>query len=189
MGALMLRANFRSCRILQKMTPDEAGKLGLPVKDAWRYIRISGTKENYSVPADKATWFKLQTVRLENGAGIYPDGDAMGAAVTWEPPAMFEGMNAFELHAVFAAIEASPHAKAKQATIIPWIGQPLIDAGNRTEAQASKIVAAWTKSCTLIPGEPVKRANGKTLATLTTDPAKVAEILTYHPTDDGQKGV
>jgi hypothetical protein len=181
MGALMLRANFRSCRILQKMTTDEAGKLGLPAKEAWRYIRISGTKENYSVPADKATWFKLGTVHLGNGAGIYPDGDAMGAAISWEPPAMFEGMNAFELHAVFAAIDAKPHARAKQATIIPWVGRPLLDVGNRTDDQATKIVAAWTKSDVLVPGEPHKATNRTTIQTLVTDPSKVAEILGSYP--------
>jgi hypothetical protein len=177
MGAIMLRANFRSCRIFQKMTPEEAGQLGLPPKEAWRYIRISGTKENYTIPADKAVWFKLETVPLENGVDLYPEGDHMGAAVTWAPPAMFEGMNAFELHAVFAAVDAKPHAKAKQATIIPWVGQALIEAGNRTETQASAIVKAWEKSKTLVPGEPYKGTNRSDIQTLRTNPARVAEIL------------
>jgi hypothetical protein len=181
MGALMLRANFRSCRILQKMTTDEAGKLGLSAKEAWRYIRISGTKENYSIPADRATWFKLETVWLGNGAGLYPDGDAMGAAITWEPPTLFEGMNALELHTVFAAIDAKPHARAKQATTIPWIGRPLLDVGNRTEDQATKIVAAWVKSGVLVTGEPHHATNRTAIQTLVTNPTKVAEILNCYP--------
>jgi hypothetical protein len=179
----MLRANFRSCRIFQKMTPDEAGKLGIPVREAWRYIRLSGTKENYNIPADKAVWFKLVSIPLGNAAGIYPE-DWMGAVITWEPPAMFDGMNALELHAVFAAIEAKQHAKSKRASIIPWVGVPLIEVGNRTEAQATAIVGAWEKSSVLVPGNPAKRANGKDLQTLTTNPEKVAEVLAYYPTND-----
>jgi hypothetical protein len=180
MGALMLRANFRATRIFQKMTAEEAGQLGIPVKDAWRYIRLSGTKENYNVPADKAMWFKLESQPLGNAEGIYPQ-DWMGAVIPWEPPAMFEGMNAFELHAVFTAIGVKQHAKDRRATAAPWVGQPLMDVGNRTEDQAIKIVTAWTKAGVLVPGEPVKRDNRTGLPTLTTDPAKVAAILASNP--------
>jgi hypothetical protein len=188
MGAIMLRANFRSCRIFQKMTAEEAGQLGIPSKEAFRHLRISGTKENYAVPLDKAVWFKLETVELLNGAGIYPEGDAMGAATTWEPPALFAGMNAFELQAVFTAIAASPHAASKLATRIPWIGRPLMDVGNRTEAQADGIIKAWKASATLIPGPPHTGADSKETQTLVTSPAKVAEILasnTPRQTDAG----
>jgi hypothetical protein len=177
MGAIMLRANFRSCRIFQKMTEQEAVRLGLPAKDAFRYLRISGTKENYAVPPDKSTWFKLESQRLDNGTDRYPDGDNMGAAKPWGPPAMFAGMNGFELEAVFAAIDAGPHAKAKQAKIIPWVGRPLIEVGNRTDDQATKIVDAWTENRVLIPGEPYKASNRGSIQTLKTDPSKVAEIL------------
>jgi hypothetical protein len=185
MGALMLRANFRACRIFQKMTAEEAGKLGIATKDAWRYIRLSGTKENYNIPADKAVWVKLESVPLGNAAGLYPE-DWMGAAIVWEPPAMFEGMNVLELHAVFAAIVAKPHARAKQAAIIPWIGRPLLEVGNRTDDQANKIVAAWVKSGVLVPGEPHHATNRTTIQTLVTEPVKVAEILNSYPLRDAR---
>jgi RHH-type proline utilization regulon transcriptional repressor/proline dehydrogenase/delta 1-pyrroline-5-carboxylate dehydrogenase len=64
MGATSLRATFRSTRILKRMTDEEATALGV-TNDAWRYSRISGSKTNYSPPADQATWFQLISVALD----------------------------------------------------------------------------------------------------------------------------
>jgi hypothetical protein len=181
MGAVMLRANFRSCRILQKMTAEEADQLGLPANDAWRYVRISGTKENYAIPPEHATWFRLNSVNLGNATRDYPDGDAMAAVMPWTPPPMFAGMTAFQRDAVFDAISATPHAKDKRAKDIPWVGRPLIDLGDRTEGQASKIVTTWIRESVLVPGPPHKRANRTDMATLTTNPAKVEQIAADTP--------
>jgi RecA-family ATPase len=43
MGATSLRATFRSCRILSRMTPEQAKQMS--ITDPWRYIRITGSKE------------------------------------------------------------------------------------------------------------------------------------------------
>src|SRR5215212_1115778 len=92
MGATSLRATFRSCRILTKMNEREAQELGLPPEDAWRYSRISGSKENYAPPPQVSTWYRFESVRLGNGTELYPDGDNVQVTTTWTPPSAFNDL-------------------------------------------------------------------------------------------------
>jgi hypothetical protein len=178
MGATSLRANFRSCRILVRMTDEEARQLGL-TDGSWRYLRIAGSKENYAPPPDQATWFKLETIALGNPHGIYTDGDSMAAARRFEPPPAFEGMSYPQLGDVFHALR-QPHARNPKAQDIPWVGRPLIDVGKRTEAQAKTIIKNWLKNGVLIDGEPVKSEKREPIKTIVVNPAKVAEIMAGH---------
>jgi hypothetical protein len=154
MGATSLRATFRSCRILIRMTDDVAEKMKIQ-DGAWRYIRIAGSKENYAPPPDKSTWYKLVSKSLGNTNvdSVYPDGDDMGVATTWEPRPMFEGMDATTLKAVFNALRDNPHGPSKQAKNTPWAGKALMDKGGRSDVEATKIVKAWLDSGTLEIGE------------------------------------
>jgi hypothetical protein len=151
MGAVSLRATFRSCRIMARMAPEVAEKMKLP--DPWRYIRITGSKENYAPPPDTSKWFKLESVALGNVDEVYTDGDEIGVATTWNPPAIFEGMSPQELAAVFAALRETPHSPSKLSKKLPWVAKPLMEIGGRTEAAAKKIVAAWIESSVLIKDE------------------------------------
>jgi hypothetical protein len=175
MGAVALRANFRSCRILAQMTAEEGEQLS--ITELWRYLRVAGTKENYVPPPDKAMWFQKASLRLENPAGIYSLGDEVGAVVRWAPPAPFEGLGYTELHAVFDALRA-PHSPTKQSRAIPWAGKPLMDLAGRTEAQATRILGEWLKTGVLARGTSVKTAHRHKAQTVTQDPIKVAAILT-----------
>ena len=149
MGATSLRANFRSCRILQVMDGGTAIGFGLPAAEAWRYLCVAGTKRITPRRSRNACGRKV-SVKLNNPAGIYELGDEVGAMERWFPPAVYGGMDHVMMRAVFDALAAQPHAKSKVATAIPWAGKPLINAG-RTDGQAMKILADWLQSELLIP--------------------------------------
>jgi hypothetical protein len=36
----------------------------MKITDAWRYIRIAASKENYAPPPEKSPWFKLISISL-----------------------------------------------------------------------------------------------------------------------------
>ena len=145
MGATSVRATFRSSRVITKMMTEEAEKLDV-TDGAWRYSRISGSKENYAPPPDKATWFRLTSVSLGNGTDDYPEGDEIGVATTWACRPMFEGMDVNQLKAVFDALRSTIHGPTKQAKHTPWAGNPLKEHGGRSENEAAKIIKAWTDS-------------------------------------------
>ncbi len=153
MGATSLRATFRSTRILARMTPEEAKPLGVE-REAWRYSRIAGSKENYAPPPDKATWFRLESVPLDNVTEEYPEGDVIQVTATWQPPALFEGLDAQAIATIFDLIRTgppgegewfSPHKQAKH-----WIGQPIVTATGKSPEQAARIVKQWLTNGVLI---------------------------------------
>jgi hypothetical protein len=198
MGAIMLRANFRACRILTRMTRDEANSLGIEENERRRYFRITGTKENYAPPPDEVVWFKLESIDLGNATEEYPDGDNIAVATRWKTPKMFEGMSDAELREVFRALEAKPHApdqrrgpKAKpgqgkqkpnkrsdkkEDTALPWAGQPLMDLGKRNEAQAKKIITTWRESGVLVDTTVENKSRHKVKAVVL-DRGKAQAIL------------
>ena len=136
MGALSLRATFRSCRILMRMTEEAADKMKIS-DGPWRYLRIVGSKENYTPPPDKSSWFKLESVPLGNTFDeVYPEGDNMGVATPWHPRPMFEGMDAQTLRTAFNTLRDTPHSPNKQAKHTPWAGIVLMETGKRSEVEA-----------------------------------------------------
>jgi hypothetical protein len=175
MGATSLRATFRSCRILARMTPDLAEKM--KIADPWRYIRIAGSKENYAPPPEKSTWFKLIGVALGNSTNEYPSGDDVAVATTWQARPMFEGMEPETIAAVFAALRETVHGPNKQAKHTPWAGKVLMAIGQRSEREAGKIVTAWIESGVLIKGEHYHEATRHTAQRVHVDDAKAAAIL------------
>jgi hypothetical protein len=180
MGALMLRATFRSCRIVQRMTEDEAKRLDLPSDQAWRYSRISASKENYAPPPERTTWYRFESVALGNPSELYPDGDNVQVTTTWLPPSPFKDIQLNTLKAIFDEIRAgtsdeqfySPDRRAKR-----WVGEVIVKHAGKSEEVAASMLRAWLDNQVLIKDlakDPDRRSPvGRVLL----NDAKVAEIL------------
>jgi hypothetical protein len=175
MRATSLRATFRSCRILARMPPDIAEKM--KITDAWRYIKIAGSKENYAPPPEKSSWFKLIGIPLGNATNEYPEGDDVAVATTWQARPMFEGMEPDTLGAVFKALRETIHGPNKQAKHTPWAGKALMDIGGRSEREAAKIIAAWLKTGVLVKGDHYHAPTKHSVQRVEVDDAKAAAIL------------
>lgn len=180
MGALSLRATFRSCRILARMTEKEAESLGLSPRQAWRYLRIAGSKENYSPPADRGTWYKLESVDLHNPAGIYLDGDNVQTIVNWEPPSAFKDMPRAIIAEIFAALRTPPGPELRyspDSRSDEWVGHPIARIAGKTPEEAARVVRAWIENKVLIKEKYTSPKNRKPRRCVTLDEAKAAEIL------------
>jgi hypothetical protein len=179
MGATSLRANFRACRILARMTADEASALNLNPNEAWRHVRIAGTKANYAPPPDKATWFRLTSVPLGNPADIYQDGDEIGVATPWQAPAAFEGIDLPTLARIFDRLRGEPepgwfysvHPRAKFPA-----RSVIIEEADKSPEQASAVLKTWaTNSVFTTCG--YKTPNRDDGSRIVLNEAKVAEIV------------
>jgi hypothetical protein len=175
MGATSLRATFRNCRILSRMAAEVAEKMN--ITDAWRYIRIAGSKENYTPPPEKATWFKLVGIPLGNATEEYPEGDNIGVATTWSARPMFDGMDADQLAAVFAALRGTVHGPTRQAKHTPWAGVPLVDIGGRSGREAANIIRAWLETGVLLKDKYYHAESKHTVERVMLDEGKVSSIL------------
>ena len=175
MGATSLRATFRSCRILARMTSELAKDMN--IEDPWRHIRIAGSKENYAPPPEHGTWYRLVSVPLDNATGIYPDGDSVAVATPWTPRRAFEGMDAAILTAVFDKLRSGIYSPAKQVRKRPWAGKVLTEIGRRSDRDAGKIIAAWIESGVLVKGTQYDPDSKNEVSIITVDDAKVTNFL------------
>ena len=72
-GALVNAA--RSCRVLNRMTKDEAAMAG--VENHRSYFRVGDDKNNLAPPTAESEWFQVESVNL-------PNGDNVGVVVRWD---------------------------------------------------------------------------------------------------------
>ena len=156
LGAVALRATFRSARVLCRMTTEEARAVQIPEKERFRYSRISDGKENYAPPMDRSTWVKLESIELGNGDNCtYPEGDNVQVTVRWEPPKPFEGMDYDVLSAIFDRIGEGPEGKPGLYSSAPnaktrWVGLPVIEKAGKSKQVAGTIIKAWLDNGLLV---------------------------------------
>jgi hypothetical protein len=180
MGATSLRATFRACRILHRMTEDEAEKLGLSRKQAWRHSRIAGSKENYAPPPELATWYRFESVPLGNPSYLYPDGDSVQVTTTWSPPSPFAGISLETTKAIFESIRGgagngefySPDRRSKR-----WVGAVIIKATDKSAENAGRVVRAWIEDGVLIKDEYDSPERREQVGRVILNEGKAAEIL------------
>lgn len=125
-GAGAIIAQARRGRVLTRMSPSEAGALGVPIKEAGYYFRIDNGKANLLPPAEKAMWFKSPTVVLDNGTGELP-ADAYGVPEHFKPRPVLDGTTYEQVKAIYAAAggEAVNCRAHYRSGVAGWFGYPV----------------------------------------------------------------
>jgi hypothetical protein len=150
-GASSLIGAARSIEVLNKMTKEEAGKLG--VDEHWRYFCVDDGKGNMAPPQERE-WFRFVSVRLGNSTELYPEGDIVGVVATWEPPKLLDDVTAADFEAASRAIKAGMWRESSQSNA--WVGIPIAKALklNLTDkfgtAKVKELIKVWIKSGALI---------------------------------------
>jgi hypothetical protein len=111
-GAKALVDAARSVNVFNRMTPDEASLAGIAEDQRGFYFRVQNDKANLA-PPDKATWFRMNNVALDNG-------DQVGVACPWSWPELFEGISTRHLIAVQKAVEVGEWRADTRST--EWVG-------------------------------------------------------------------
>lgn len=101
----------REARVLNRMTGEEAEKAG--VDNHRLYFRTYSDKANMAPPADRSSWFKLESVHLANG-------DDVGVVVSWEWPDPFKDITADHVRRVQDAVRTDTYRANIQSS--EWIG-------------------------------------------------------------------
>jgi hypothetical protein len=85
-GASALRDAARLVATMGPMSPGDAAHYGISETERHSYVRVDHGKVNIIAPRDHALWFRLRSVRLNNGTPQYPAGDEVQVAERWKPP-------------------------------------------------------------------------------------------------------
>jgi hypothetical protein len=183
MGALVLRATFRACRILARMTAEQAEKLKIPSREAWRYCRIAGTKENYAPPPELATWYRLESVDLGNPAGIYTRGDNVQAMTAWTPVSPFKDLPITAIADIFDAVRSSQKENrwlSPDARSNNWIGKIITTITGKSDDDATIIIKEWMENEVLKKDKVKDPKRRHEVNCLILNEAKAAEIVPNH---------
>jgi hypothetical protein len=133
----------RSCRVINRMNPDEAGiaKIGSDKRSS--YVRIDKGKRNMA-PPEKATWWHIVSVPL-------PNGDNVQAIERYEFPTAFAGMTVAEIDWVQKLLrDGGPRRASSQSE--DWLGHELGRRVGREDTDtkagaiwANKIISEWIR--------------------------------------------
>jgi hypothetical protein len=176
-GASAARDAGRLVYTLTRMSEDEAKAFGISPEAREFYIRLDNAKVNIAPPSRGATWFKLVSVRLENGTADYPNGDEVQTVEPWTPPKTWDGLSSATLNTALTAIDAGldngqrysdgPSARERAAWRVVQRHCP-----DRTEAQCREIIRTWVSNEVLYNDDYDDPIDRKPRKGLRLDPAK-----------------
>jgi hypothetical protein len=138
----------RSTRVLNRMSADEATKLGVDEKLRRRTFRQDTDKLNLG-PPEEARWFQIVSVALGNSSGRdIDDQDYVGVVDRWEPPNPLDNVTVAHLRAVQTKVAAGSYRKDPQST--EWVGRVVADVldldinDKAARAKVSGLLKTWT---------------------------------------------
>ena len=151
-GAKALTDAARVGLVMSAMSEEEAAALNVPATERWRHVRLDDAKANMAPRAERARWFRLESIALHNATGAYPHGDNVAALAPWSPPSPFAGLGPEQCNDALDRIAAGPAegvlfaARRGGLGTARWAGRVLMDGFGVAESQAAAVIAAWLKS-------------------------------------------
>lgn len=151
-GAGSLIGAARAARIINRVSEDEAIRLGVPRHEARGIFRVDDGKANLSPPATAAVYRKMEGVQIANGEWI-------GVAVPFQLPDGWSGMSTDIINEMLRQIDAGLQNTASEEyySIRPqdkdrWVGKviteyPFARAEDfKSVEQAKTIIKEWLKT-------------------------------------------
>ncbi len=121
-------AKLRHLRVLNALQPKHAQKLSIPLAQASLHFRADQGKGNLAPPSADETWFKLQSISLENANidrdGLAAEADKVGVVATWTPPQPGLDATREQLEEVFRLMGDKIWRKTSQSQD-EWVGSPI----------------------------------------------------------------
>lgn len=152
-GAVALINAARSTLVINRMTDAKARELGIPDSERRRYISLSDDKHNRA-PAEKADWYRLESIDLGNGAENQP-GDNIAVVVPWTLPDAFDGIRESDLYAVQVLVSQGNYRANQQAH--DWVGHAVAQvlglSVERDKARINRLVNTWIANGVLVVEE------------------------------------
>jgi RecA-family ATPase len=147
-GAGSLIGAARAARVINKVSQEDALKLGVNEQESLGIFRVDDGKANLAPPAAKAVYRRMQGVEL-------PNGEYVGVCVPFKMPDLFDGVSARDAQAVQrligqAAERQEPYRLDARAN--HWAGKCVsvqldLDMDKKHEkAKAKAILAKWIET-------------------------------------------
>jgi hypothetical protein len=147
-GAGSLIGAARAARVINRMSPDDAAKLGIDETEARSIFRVDDGKANLAPPAAAAVYRKMEGVKIDNGEWI-------GVCIPYTLPDAFDGISAKDAKAAQRIVadahtDGEPLRESQQSK--KWVGVPIADmlgidiTEKKGKAKVASIIKTWIKS-------------------------------------------
>jgi hypothetical protein len=147
-GAGSLIGAARAARVVNRMSADDAAKLGIDENEARSIMRVDDGKANLAPPAAAAVYRKMEGVKIDNGEWI-------GVCVPYTLPDAFDGISAKDAKAAQRIVSDAhtndePLRESQQSK--KWVGVPIADmlgidiTEKKGKAKVSSIIKTWIKT-------------------------------------------
>jgi hypothetical protein len=150
-GASAIKDAARLVYTLTMMTETEAKMFGIGEIDQHRYVRLDPAKVNIAPRAQGAKWFKLVSVKLDNGTPDYPNGDEVQTVEVWSPPDTWANVSTVTLNVILTEIDRgldngqrysnAPRAEARAVWKVVEKHCP-----GKPEGQCREIIQTWLRT-------------------------------------------
>jgi hypothetical protein len=147
-GAGSLIGAARAARVINRMSPDDAAKLGIDETEARSIFRVDDGKANLAPPAAAAVYRKMEGVKIDNGEWI-------GVCIPYTLPDAFDGISGKDAKAA-QRIVADAHTDGeplRESSQSPkWVGLPIADmlgidiTEKKGKAKVSSIIKTWLRT-------------------------------------------
>jgi RecA-family ATPase len=147
-GAGSLIGAARAARVVNRMSADDAVKLGIDETEARSVFRVDDGKANLAPPAAAAVYRKMEGVKIDNGEWI-------GVCVPYSLPDAFDGISAKDARNIQRIVanaleDGDPYRESVQSK--RWVGVAVgdmigIDISDKAgKAKVASIVKTWIKT-------------------------------------------
>jgi RecA-family ATPase len=147
-GAGSLIGAARAARVVNRMSADDAAKLGIDENEARSIMRVDDGKANLAPPAAAAVYRKMEGVKIDNGEWI-------GVCVPYTLPDAFDGISAKDAKAaqrIVADAHTNDEPLRESQQSKKWVGVPIADmlgidiTEKKGKAKVSSIIKTWIKT-------------------------------------------
>jgi hypothetical protein len=147
-GAGSLIGAARAARVVNRMSPDEAARIGIDEAEARSIFRVDDGKANLAPPADAAVYRKMIGVKIANGEWI-------GVCVGYQLPDVFDGISGKDAKAaqkIVADAHSSGNPLRESSQSTSWVGIPIADmlgidiSEKKGKAKLTLILKTWLRT-------------------------------------------
>jgi hypothetical protein len=147
-GAGSLIGAARAARIVNRMSPDEAARIGIDEAEVRSIMRVDDGKANLSPPAEAALYRKMIGIKIANGEWI-------GVCVPYTLPDAFDGVagkDAKTAQRIVADAHSAGDPLRESSQSLNWVGIPIAEmlgidiTEKKGKAKVSSIIKTWIKT-------------------------------------------
>jgi RecA-family ATPase/5S rRNA maturation endonuclease (ribonuclease M5) len=162
-GAGSLIGAARAARVINKISAEDAQKLGVSEAESLGIFRVDDGKANLAPPAAKAVYRRMVGVQL-------PNMEYVGVATEYAMPDLFDGVSARDAMKVQRAVgEAETQGEPLRANVQAktWVGVTVADVlgldleKRHEKAKAKAIVAKWIENGVLRKTSAPSKRDGR----------------------------